>query len=82
MNDECPLCNLEKITRWYYADAMMVICDCDVCGVPMGVLRRHTMQPTLEEETRLMSTLVAMFPKRKLDTVQRSIPDHLHYHMR
>ena len=82
MNEECELCELEKVTRWYYEDDVIVILECKTCHVPMGVLRRHSMEPTQEEQNHLESKLLELFPNKQLDKVQRKITDHLHFHMR
>lgn len=84
MAPDCDLCKLEITTKVYYEDDTIIILDCRTCGpdVPMGVLKRHGMNPAPVEAQHLAKTLKRLFPKRRLDTRQRSIPDHLHWHAR
>lgn len=78
----CPLCELAHLTHRHYEDDLVVVLDCVTCNVPMGVLRRHSMEPTSEETQRLIGKLKELFPGRRLDKNQRKIPEHLHWHMR
>lgn len=81
---DCALCKLEITTKVYYENDTIIILDCRTCGpdVPMGILKRHTMDPTLVEAQYLSKKLKELFSNRRLDTHQRSIPNHLHWHMR
>lgn len=86
---ECPLCKLEKLTEWYYEDpdGRFVILDCKTCGVPMAVLREHTMDVDVDLRFEMCEQLAKVaFQKYQFDwflsAVPRSIPDHFHAHVR
>lgn len=82
MSDDCDLCLLEPITKWYYHDDKVVVCDCLSCQTPMIVLREHTVQPTPETIEYLLKICRQVFGvKIELRTQQRKIPDHLHWHI-
>lgn len=88
-NPACPLCKLEKITNWYYEDGDFVILDCEICGVPMGVIREHGVEIDNTDIYRRMidklsETADQVFGKDKwwIDTVERTIRDHRHAHAR
>ena len=85
----CPLCRLEKITPWHYEDDDFVILDCEICGVPMGVLREHGVEITDAQVyekmiAKLTETADTIFGKDKwwLDTLERTIRNHRHAHAR
>lgn len=48
----------------------------------MGVLKRHTSHPKLEEALHLARKIEELFPGRRLDDRMRSIPEHYHMHAR
>ena len=88
-NPLCPLCQLEKETRWYYEDASFVVLDCNVCYVPMAVWREHgeTEQDSskyAEMLNKLAEVANQTFGKGNwwLDPVERSVPGHRHAHAR
>lgn len=82
----CPLCALEKRTRWYYENRILVVLDCDTCKVPMVVLRRHTIEPTLGEQVAMQTALANVAdevfgPGNWITrTKQRKIKGHVHWH--
>jgi len=84
----CPLCELKTITKLYYKTEKVIVLSCASCHVPMAVLRRHSMNPTAEEEQEMMQALneiaIDFFGGTEyfIDKKQRSIFDHLHYHVR
>lgn len=88
----CPLCRLyenrEITTMFYFESAQVIIVDCKTCGVPMAVLKRHTDNPSREEIKEMYWALLNAVPKKykgkhwQIDVHMRSIPDHLHYHLR
>lgn len=78
----CPLCNLEHKTHWYYETPEFVVCDCLTCSVPMVVLHEHTMQLRPETLIDILSTLHDLFgPAFTLRCNQRVVSDHLHWHV-
>lgn len=86
---ECPLCKLEKITTWHYKHDDFVILDCEICGVPMGVIREHGTEINDTEAydrmiSKLAETADQVFGKGnwRLDIVERTIVNHRHAHAR
>ena len=53
MADGCELCQLEKVTPWYYEDETFAILECYMCWVPMAVLKRHDATGSPEAVQRL-----------------------------
>ena len=85
IRDGYELCNLydyrEIRTRFYHEDEICIIVDCEICAVPMAVLKRHTPTPTVEEREHIHAQLRALGDGR-LDDIMRNIPDHYHAHLR
>ncbi len=85
----CDLCNLKKITEWYYEDDYFIVCDCKDCKTPMIVSKRHTMKLNQKELIDLMwiitNHLGGIFMNRVLEGTliqnQRKIKDHWHIHI-
>lgn len=86
--DPCQLCVNEKITPRYYEDHVCWVAICKDCGVPMVVLRRHSVTPTDEEKEHMRRILFRAFGAwapgwaMRLDEKRRTIPDHWHAHAR
>jgi len=84
----CELCELERKTKWYYEDEDIVVCDCTVCKVPQVIWREHSMTPPRSIECKMISKLTEVAREFYgnddwyIDTNQRKIPDHLHWHAR
>lgn len=84
----CSLCYARRLTHRYFEDDFCWIADCDTCKVPMIVLKRHTMQVSLAEHERLVEALSKVadltlgIDSYIIDTKQKKIRDHLHYHAR
>jgi len=57
----CPICNLEKKTRWYYEDENVIICDCMSCRIPMLVLKEHGHIPSPVEREELLKLVKKLF---------------------
>ena len=85
---DCELCQLKKISKWYYEDEDIVVCDCIVCKIPQVIWRKHSMSPPSHIEMKMISKLNEVAREFYghddfyIDTKQRKIPDHLHYHAR
>jgi len=80
---ECPLCRLcqgEVITKFYYEDEVCIVVDCKVHKVPIIVLKRHSPQPTPEEDKHMRDVAERLFPRKKFRYGGRSIKDHYHMH--
>ena len=81
---ECPLCRLsrglDRITRQYYEDDIVVACNCKThLGVPMIVLKRHTAFPTPEERVHMNKIAKSRFPSKQFRP-PASLKDHWHLH--
>ena len=90
MNSNCELCKAEKLTKRYYEDNLIYVCDCKVCLCPMIVIKRHDTQPN-DGENKSISKAVELIqdisfdegkPLRKIDTNMQKIKDHWHMHLR
>lgn len=84
----CQLCNLEKLSKWYYEDEDIIVCDCLSCKSPQVVWKKHSMSPPAYIEMKMITKLNQFAKdfycnkKYYIDTVQRTNPNHLHYHAR
>lgn len=84
-DDHCDLCVLERCTRWYWESKYFVVLDCRTCGVPMVVLKRHSLDLTEDEQVELDSIAQEM-PDLQMGNftfrgTMRKIPDHWHQHL-
>lgn len=78
----CELCLMERKTHWFYYDAKWVICNCDHCGSPFAVYKKHTMFVPFLDFVELMNTVQFLFGiKVTLRMKQRKIHDHFHVHL-
>ena len=77
----CPLCTLEKRTKWLYEDDTVVVLICETCGVPMMVWREHgsvwTYAGIYMEEIR--EKYFSEYVWRKQGP--RKIKNHYHWHL-
>jgi len=87
----CELCVLQRKTTWFYTDPedRFVIIECDTCKEPMAVWLEHTMMVSEREQLELIVMLRAIAVNFyggddgwRIDTDQRKIPDHFHFHAR
>ncbi len=84
----CELCEAAPITRWWHADDLCWIADCEACDSPMVVWRRHGAEPPPDEVTTMLERLATVADARfgpggyRVDRVMRQIPDHFHAHAR
>lgn len=84
----CPLCNLSRETEWFYEGPTCAVLLCRSCKVPMCVLKRHSVEPRIEELLEMANAIRAVADEffgegnYYVDTTMRSIPEHLHYHAR
>ncbi len=84
----CELCEAARITPWHHEDDVCWVADCEVCGVPMVVWRRHGPTPPDADVEHMRARLGEVATKLfgeggfKLDEVMRQIPDHFHAHAR
>lgn len=86
---DCGLCQLHTIIHTYdETDPRWIIMDCMNCILPMAVWYEHTMEipqkDWQEMEASLRKVADIKFGKNNyyIDTVQRQIPNHLHWHAR
>jgi len=78
----CDLCELKTITKLHYEDDTVIVLDCMSCEVPMIVYKKHTMSISQEDENMMTRILTKIAPTAYIDKVQRTIPNHLHWHAR
>ena len=84
----CPLCKMEKLTHWFEETDKYVIVECEQCDFPMIVFKEHTMNPSHEDKEMLKRALTEVANKVfagkrwQIDTVQRTVFKHLHWHAR
>lgn len=76
---DCPLCRHELKTKHYHEDELCWVADCATHGVPMCVLKRHTPEPTPEEERHMRGVLGRLFPGVGFRG-PASIKNHYHLH--
>ena len=77
----CQLCNLEKLTKWYFENEKWIICDCITCQIPMAVYRKHTMKIPIQDMIDILSIIDREFGEISLRIEQRKIKDHFHFHI-
>jgi len=84
----CELCEAARLTTWYHEDDVCWVADCEVCGVPMVVWRRHAVDPPDEQLQHMLAELARVADSVlgagswSTDQVMRQIPDHFHAHAR
>jgi hypothetical protein len=83
----CELCDAVPFTEWFHSDELCWVAECDSCGVPMVVWRRHDPNPPDDVREQLHARLRAVMHDRDadrfwIDDTLRSIPDHYHAHAR
>ncbi|MGO9196918.1 MAG: hypothetical protein ACLQK4_07290 [Acidimicrobiales bacterium] len=84
----CDLCEAARITEWHHEDEICWVADCEICGVPMVVWKRHGPVPAPEEVDHMIEELSRVARERfgespfSVDRVMRQIPDHFHAHAR
>ena len=84
----CDLCEAARLTEWHHEDELCWVADCEVCGVPMVVWKRHGAEPPEADVAHMLEVLVEVANRRfgdvsfRVDTVMRQIPDHFHAHAR
>ena len=83
----CELCVLEKKTEWIEEHKDFVCLICEQCDNPMVVYRHHTNIASNSTKTQMKEVLTAAANKYiksdwYIDTLQRTIPTHLHWHAR
>eukprot|EP00928_Gymnodinium_smaydae_P037410 TRINITY_DN25977_c0_g1_i1.p1 TRINITY_DN25977_c0_g1~~TRINITY_DN25977_c0_g1_i1.p1 ORF type:complete len:324 (-),score=61.99 TRINITY_DN25977_c0_g1_i1:55-1026(-) len=84
----CELCELKQVTQWFEETDRYIVLICDQCDNPMVVWRQHTMLLASEEREVLRKALARHADSFLgagnwyLDTRQRTILDHVHWHAR
>ena len=82
----CELCKAARITPWFYEDDVCWIAECEICAVPMVVLREHSVSPSADAlahmHAKLREVADAHFGAIYIDDHMRQIPDHYHAHGR
>jgi hypothetical protein len=76
----CELCELKKISTWFFESKEYVIVECDMCGIPMVVFRSHEeVPPELYEKAKAKCR--ELFGEVYFRMHRGSIPDHPHFHV-
>lgn len=78
----CDLCELAERTRVYHDDPLIRIIDCESCGVPMAVIKRHDDTPNIAEVQRIRQVVADIGITGQWDDACRQIPSHWHVHFR
>lgn len=84
----CELCEAARITPWHHEDDVCWVADCEVCGVPMVVWRRHGVDPPLDQLRHMLDALGVAADAElgagnwSVDRVMRQVPEHFHAHAR
>ena len=88
MENACPLCEAERLTKWYFEDDTCWVADCTVCDTPMVVWKQHGTDPSEDELEHMLGRLGAAATERfgedgwYFDREMRQIPNHFHAHGR
>ncbi len=85
--DDCELCEAARLTEWFHEDETCWIAECELCGVPMVVWRRHDPSPPEDVRVALLTRLAVVVERHYdfdhwVDENMRSIPTHYHAHAR
>ena len=78
---QCELCQLEKITKWFFETDKFIVCNCKTCKTPMYVWKDHKF-PTGTEISEMEKHMKENFPGYQIDRKRRKIPEHFHFHCR
>lgn len=75
------------MTTWWFEDAVCWVADCESCGVPMVVWKRHDPSPPAELAELMLDRLRRVADLHGptdywIDDTLRTIPDHYHAHAR
>ena len=83
MKSECELCKLDRRTRWYAELPRFVVLDCETCGMPMWVQRRHGFYSEITlAEARAYCRMIFGGPGLTVRfSGPKSIADHYHEHV-
>lgn len=84
----CELCEAARMTTWHHEDEVCWVADCDACGTPIVVWRRHGAEPPGPELAHMLGCLEQVAVERfgpdrfSVDRIMRQIPAHFHAHAR
>jgi len=94
----CDLCRLKEITPWYYYSRYFAIMECEMCNCLMAVWKLHgkyfvvsneKFNEKVQHQIEFMQKMLEfaaniMYGPNNwnLDKIQRTIPNHLHWHAR
>ena len=84
---DCELCEAAKTTEWFHEDDLCWVAECEACGTPMVVWKRHDPNPPEEIRVVLLDRLNEVVAahyryEHRVDENMRSIPTHYHAHAR
>lgn len=78
----CELCKREVRTKFYFETDKFWCINCEVCKIPMIVLKEHRARFTEEEKGDIFRLVLKHFGKDKIDYNMRNIVKHAHCHVR
>lgn len=84
----CQLCEAAVLSERFYEDEDCWIAECESCGVPMVVWKRHGNSPpdslinSMVERLKLVGDSFFGIEEFYIDQKMRQIPDHYHAHAR
>lgn len=78
--DDCPLCNMEPRTDWFYEDETIVIAN-TISGHPFVILKRHQTECPDEILEHASEVVQSLFGDHEFRTRMNKVPDHFHTHV-
>jgi hypothetical protein len=86
-SSNCELCEAVTMTTWWFDDDVCWVAECESCGVPMVVWKRHDPSPCAELKAEMLDRLRVVADQHGpsnywIDDTLRTIPDHYHAHAR
>lgn len=84
---DCELCSLIHTTHVYFNDQICIVLDCDDCGEPMIVWKKHGIIPPPKEMDHMFRTLFDSTVGTgqedfQFDAVRYKHKNHWHAHLR
>lgn len=85
IDPDCPLCEMEQETHWYYEDDNLVIADAVGTGKPFVVVKGHTDPASITDlliHADIKPIVEEIFGEHDLEERMNHIEDHWHAHIR
>lgn len=82
VDPSCMLCDMDKRTKWYYEDDLIVVADTLGSNPhPFIVLKEHKREAEEYEKGYMKATAKQLFGECELEYRGRMVPDHYHCHI-